>query len=61
LEREESLMKKVILHISGIFQRVSYREKVKSIATGLDIKGSIWNLPDGRVKIIAQGEHICGP
>lgn len=50
-------MKKVILHVSGNVQRVGYRAKVKSIAKALGIKGSIQNLPDGKVKIIAQGEQ----
>ena len=50
-------MKKVTLHISGNVQRVGYRAKVISIANALGIKGFIQNLPDGRVKIIAQGEQ----
>ena len=55
--REDILMKKVTLHISGNVQRVGYRAKVISIANALGIKGFIQNLPDGRVKIIAQGEQ----
>ncbi|MCD4844655.1 MAG: acylphosphatase [Methanosarcinales archaeon] len=51
------MMKKVTLYISGNVQRVGYRAKVISIATTLGIKGSIQNIPDGRVKIIAQGEQ----
>jgi len=50
-------MKKVTLHVSGNVQRVGYRAKVKSIAKALGIKGSIQNLPGGKVKIIAQGEQ----
>ena len=50
-------MKKVTLYISGNVQRVGYRAKVISIAIALGIKGFIQNLPDGRVKIIAQGEQ----
>ncbi|MBC2701245.1 MAG: acylphosphatase [ANME-2 cluster archaeon] len=50
-------MKKVTLHISGNVQRVGYRAKVISIANALGIKGFIQNLPDGTVKIIAQGEQ----
>ena len=56
-KREDILMKKVTLHISGNVQRVGYRAKVISIANALGIKGFIQNLPDGRVKIIAQGEQ----
>jgi acylphosphatase len=37
-------------------QASGYRAKVESIASFLGIKGYVQNLPDGRVKIIAQGE-----
>jgi acylphosphatase len=50
-------MKKVTLYVSGNVQSVGYRAKVKSIAKALGIKGSIQNLPGGKVKIIAQGEQ----
>ncbi len=50
-------MKKVILYISGNIQRVGYRAKVISVARTLGVKGLIQNLPDGRVKIIVQGEQ----
>jgi acylphosphatase len=56
-KREDILMKKVTLHISGNVQRVGYRAKVISIANALGITGFIQNLPDGRAKIIAQGEQ----
>jgi acylphosphatase len=49
-------MKKVILYVSGNVQASGYRAKVESIASFLGIKGYVQNLPDGRVKIIAQGE-----
>lgn len=50
-------MKKVILYVSGNVQASGYRAKVESIASFLGIKGYVQNLPDGRVKIIAQGEE----
>jgi acylphosphatase len=56
-KREDILMKKVTLHISGNVQRVGYRAKVVSIANALGIKGFIQNLQDGRAKIVAQGEQ----
>jgi acylphosphatase len=49
-------MKKVILYVSGNVQASGYRAKIESIASFLGIKGYVQNLPDGRVKIIAQGE-----
>jgi len=50
-------MKNVTLYVTGNVQRVDYRVKVSSIANALSIKGLVQNLPDGRVKIIAQGEQ----
>lgn len=50
-------MKKVILYVSGNVQASGYKAKVESIASFLAIKGYVQNLPDGRVKIIAQGEE----
>jgi acylphosphatase len=50
-------MKKAILYVSGNVQASGYRAKIESIALFLGIKGYVQNLPDGRVKIIAQGEE----
>jgi acylphosphatase len=50
-------MKKVILHVSGNVQQAGFRSKVVAIANALDIKGHVQNLPDGIVKIIAEGEE----
>ena len=50
-------MKKATLYISGDVQRAGYRTKVVSIAKAYDIKGNVQNLPDDRVKIIAEGEE----
>ncbi|MDW7728225.1 MAG: acylphosphatase, partial [Candidatus Methanoperedens sp.] len=49
-------MKKATLFISGDVQRAGYRTKVVSIARVFNIKGNVQNLPDGRVKVIAEGE-----
>jgi len=40
---------------SGQVQGVGFRYTVKSVATGFDLTGSIRNLPDGRVELIAEG------
>ena len=50
------MMKKATLFISGDVQRAGYRTKVVSIARVFNIKGNVQNLPDGRVKVIAEGE-----
>ena len=51
------LMKRATLYISGDVQRVGFRTKVVSMAKAFNIKGNVQNLPDGRVKIIAEGEE----
>ena len=50
-------MKRVILYISGSVQRAGYRTKAISLANVFNIKGIVFNLPDGRVKIIAEGNE----
>jgi len=50
-------MKRLTLQISGNVQRAGYRTKVVSIADALTITGTIQNLKDGRVKIIAEGSE----
>jgi acylphosphatase len=50
-------MKKAILYISGDVQQSGFRAKIVDIAKALDIKGYVANLPDKRVKIIAEGDE----
>ncbi len=50
-------MKRVILHISGNVQQAGYRARIVAIAGALAIKGHVANLPDGRVKMIAEGNE----
>ena len=40
---------------SGQVQGVGFRYTVKSVATGFDLTGSVRNLPDGGVELIAEG------
>jgi acylphosphatase len=46
------------LFISGRVQRVGFRACVKRIALNLSVTGTVKNLPDGRVHIIATAESI---
>jgi acylphosphatase/polyhydroxyalkanoate synthesis regulator phasin len=50
-------MKRAILHLSGNVQQAGYRARIVAIAKALDIKGYVANLPDSRVKIIAEGNE----
>jgi acylphosphatase len=40
---------------SGRVQGVGFRYTAKTVATGFELTGSIRNLPDGRVELIAEG------
>ena len=47
--------KRVQILYSGSVQGVGFRYTVKRIATGYEITGTIRNLPDGRVELVAEG------
>ena len=40
---------------SGRVQGVGFRYTVKSVANGFEVTGTIRNLPDGRVELLAEG------
>ena len=41
---------------SGHVQGVGFRYTVKSVAAGFEVSGTVRNLPDGRVELLAEGE-----
>ena len=41
----------------GRVQGVGFRYTAKTVATGFEITGTIRNLPDGRVELIAEGSR----
>ena len=43
--------------VQGEVQQVGYRRRVWSMARRLTIKGYVKNMPDGSVKIVAQGDE----
>lgn len=43
------------IHFSGHVQGVGFRATTRLIASGLDVTGYVMNLPDGRVKLAAEG------
>jgi acylphosphatase len=43
--------------VDGLVQGVGFRWWVRSQALGLDLAGTVQNLPDGRVEVIAEGSR----
>jgi acylphosphatase len=45
------------MHIfySGHVQGVGFRYTVRSVAAGFEVTGTVRNLPDGRVELVAEG------
>jgi acylphosphatase len=50
-------MCRVIVHVSGKVQRNGYRSAASIRAREFNLTGYVMNLPDGRVKIIAEGKE----
>lgn len=50
-------MKRWRMHVlySGRVQGVGFRYTVKSTAAGFEVTGTVRNLPDGRVELLAEG------
>ncbi len=44
------------IYYSGRVQGVGFRYTVKMLASGFEITGTVRNLPDGRVELLAEGE-----
>jgi acylphosphatase len=40
---------------SGTVQGVGFRYTVKALTTGFEVTGTVGNLPDGRVELVAEG------
>ena len=50
-------LKRANIFVSGNVQMAGFRTFVKNFADSLDIKGYAENLPDGRVRIVCEGEE----
>ena len=47
--------KRTCVLYSGRVQGVGFRYSVRSVASGFEVTGSVRNLPDGRVQLLAEG------
>src|SRR5690606_10487850 len=45
-----------IVHYSGQVQGVGFRMRVQRLALGVRVTGYVMNLPDGRVRLVAEGD-----
>lgn len=48
-------MKRIVVLYSGRVQGVGFRVTVRQIACGYEVTGTVRNLPDDRVELIAEG------
>ena len=48
-------MKRVVVFYSGRVQGVGFRVTARQLACGYDVTGTVRNLADGRVELIAEG------
>jgi acylphosphatase len=46
------------IHFEGRVQGVGFRQTTRSIATGFPVVGFVQNLPDGRVRLVAEGSSV---
>lgn len=49
-------MKSIKVSYEGRVQGVGFRWTVKNLAREFDVAGTVKNLPDGRVELVAQGD-----
>ncbi len=50
-------MERVAVLYSGRVQGVGFRATVRQLACGYDVVGTVSNLSDGRVEVVAEGER----
>lgn len=46
---------RLTIYFSGRVQGVGFRYTVKTLTTGFEVTGTVRNLPDGRVHLVAEG------
>jgi acylphosphatase len=50
-------MRSVRVHVRGLVQGVGFRFFARRAAAHWGLAGTVRNLPDGRVEVVAQGPH----
>ena len=54
---DNAFRRRMTIVYSGHVQGVGFRYTAKTVATGFDITGTVRNLPDGRVELVAEGSR----
>ena len=54
---QNAARRRMMVFFSGRVQGVGFRYTAKTVATGFEITGTIKNLTDGRVELVAEGSH----
>ena len=57
LSAANAFRRRMTVFYSGQVQGVGFRYTAKTVATGFEITGTIRNLPDGRVELVAEGHN----
>ena len=50
------MRQRIDVHFTGHVQGVGFRHTTSSLAAGFEVTGFVQNLPDGRVRLVAEGE-----
>lgn len=56
VKEKENCQRLKVLY-SGQVQGVGFRYEARRLAAGFDVCGTVRNLPDGRVELVAEGAH----
>ena len=49
----------MMIHYSGRVQGVGFRYQTHRVAAGFEVTGTVRNLPNGRVELVAEGDKIA--
>ena len=53
----ENSRRQMTVFYSGSVQGVGFRYTAKTVAAGFEVVGTVRNLPDGRVELVAEGRR----
>jgi len=51
------MKKRLVAHFEGHVQGVGFRQGTRRVATGYEVAGTVRNLDDGRVELVAEGDE----